>query len=239
MPQVAGKTPEKTGSAFVDGCWPWGRSGVVFGLAALLAAPVACRSERRDLDPARACARACDALLASGCERPGSRPADAVACQAHCVDATASAERAGCASERSAYLACVSGSKLDCSRECGAPICLERGEGLGGCSAEHDKLATCLSPCARHGTVSTFERGSGAELLRAEVIHAGCGRSPQADRRAPVGSECSAASVCSQSICKCADARAEFLARVCRGGTCREGEEACRALDSVRDGVCR
>lgn len=217
-----------------DSLWPSGRTGLACGLAALVGAP-SCRSGTDAgpaADSARSCALACGALVRSGCDRDGSRPGDEGACVAHCLTASREAEQTGCGRERAAYLACAAGRRLDCDAPCSAPLCLERGEGLGGCGAELAALERCRAPCAHRGVVTLVDRDAGAARLLGELTRAGCGACPSLDTRAPAGAPCQAASVCSQICCACPDGRARYLARVCLDGSCADAERACAAARS-------
>lgn len=184
-----------------------------------------------------ACRPACAALVASGCDRDGSRPGDGAACIEHCRVRAPEAAQAGCSRERLRYLECAARQALDCSAACSAPLCLERAEGLPACSVEHATLARCLAPCLHAGVTSLVDRELGGARLLAEVVRAGCGSPPAPDRRAPEGSDCQAASVCSQVSCPCPTSRGQRLARVCVAGRCAGGDAACTLLRAGgRDG---
>lgn len=210
------------------------------GLWAIVVA-TSCRGggERRAADElARSCAAACAALTGSGCDREGSRPSDQARCVEHCAKRGAEAEQAGCSRERAAYLGCAAGRRLDCSAACSAPLCLERGEGIAGCGAEHAALARCLAPCEGAGVVTLVDRDAGGPHVQAELIRAGCVACPRLDSRAPTGAPCQAASVCSQVCCSCPAGRARYLARVCEDGTCADAERACAAVRAAGAAPC-
>lgn len=217
------------------------RIGLAWAVLAAVVAP-GCRSNpAARQDPAGSterCGEACAVLTGSGCDRDGSRPRDLSACVEHCVVESRSATRAGCERERRAYLGCVAGQRLDCSAACSAPLCLERGEGLAKCSAEHAALERCRAPCRHAGVVSLVDRDAGGVALLAEVVRAGCDPCPSVAPRAPVGAACTAASVCSQSCCVCPDGRARYLVRACVDGACVEAPRACAIVGASGADAC-
>ena len=217
--------------------WPRGRLADMALACALAAATAASSCRRREPgrdEPAPRCREACAALTAAGCDRDGSRPGDQGSCEAHCR----SRRTPGCEPEHDAYLLCVARQRLDCRAGCSAPLCLERGEGLPACAAEHAALARCAAPCAHAGVVTAIDRDAGGSLLRAEAVRAGCAACPTAERRAPPEAPCSAASVCSQVCCDCPGGRARYLARVCLDDRCVGAERACAALRASGTAPC-
>ncbi|MBK7580962.1 MAG: hypothetical protein IPI67_12215 [Myxococcales bacterium] len=218
--------------------WPGGRTRVfawALGFVCLTGlggcpAKSSRRSEGSGVDIE--CGTACAALTGSGCEREGAGPKDQAACVDACRSRTRELRAWGCGKDRTAYLACVAGSRLECSAKCAAATCLERREGIAGCAAEHALLEQCAAPCRNTGSVTLVDRDAGGANVLAELVRAGCTRCPPSDQRAPPGSDCQAASVCSQTCCTCADGRGRYLARVCRAGACAASDLACASAQS-------
>lgn len=187
-----------------------------------------------------ACRSACSAFVTAGCDRAGLRLDD----QARCVEACDKENRAfaaaRCETHRLSYLECVGRATPQCAvLDCSAAHCIEQGRG-SGCDAAFGQYRKCVSPCLFAGTLHTAERsirvGEKQHRTDHEIVRLGCAECPATrSLRAPPGSPCQAASVCSQECCRCKGGPSAYLARLCIDGVCADPGRACEVTAGVAE----
>jgi hypothetical protein len=207
-------------------------------VCSLLAGHVGCRRSSKQDDGARLCASACAGWVQSCGIEAGP-------CIAACEQARAAARNERCDDAHASYLACLSAARPVCDPAPSPGVAFVHGGPGRECSAELARYGRCSEACRERGVVRTGNRellvGGQKLMVSAEQTAAGCDPvTPEPTKRAPAGSRCEAASVCSAALCPCPGAAPSSLARACVGGSCADAEAACRLVPlAVGHDVCQ